>query len=468
MKTTIINWQRSIALLLGFGVWTACTNEPIDVTTTKSEETQSLAMSFKGSVIPFDAQAATRAGEDEWTWDDGATIYIQYYVGSSIVRGHAVYIKATDSWEASYSGSLAASDKCEVYFFEGASTSDKRSVTLSDSKAIYADKFATYTVANGQITLEAALAPITSRIYFNGTKNVNMSVRGITHYTSYNAETNTLVTSTSDISRTVGTDGATSYIYGIFTDQTKRQLTVTNSIDVVAFSKSFASSVFKVGESGYMTLPTEDTNKGWSFDDSMDPLGLCPDGKHPHQIDMGTGVKFACCNVGASSPIGYGDYYAWGETSTKSNYAWSTYKWCNGSSSTMTKYCDDSSYGTFDSKTQLEISDDAARANWGGTWRMPKQEEWSKLKSNCSWNWTAIRSIKGYKVRASNGNSIFLPASGNHNVESAYSTGSGGYYWSSSLSWGPYAIYLFFSSYSIEPTYRSERYYGYSVRPVTE
>ena len=89
-------------------------------------------------------------------------------------------------------------------------------------------------------------------------------------------------------------------------------------------------------------------------------------------VDLGLSVKWATCNVGANNPEDYGDYFAWGETTTKDTYNLSTYKWCNGSYSTLTKYCNNSSYGNngfTDNKTQLELSDDAARANWGGSWR---------------------------------------------------------------------------------------------------
>ena len=90
-------------------------------------------------------------------------------------------------------------------------------------------------------------------------------------------------------------------------------------------------------------------------------------------VDLGLSIKWATCNVGASSPEEYGDYFAWGETEPKSIYDWSTYKYCNGSETTLTKYNYSNIYGTVDNKTTLEMSDDAARANWGGGWRMPTE-----------------------------------------------------------------------------------------------
>ena len=188
-------------------------------------------------------------------------------------------------------------------------------------------------------------------------------------------------------------------------------------------------------------------------------------------VDLGlpSGLLWATCNVGASKPEEYGNYYAWGETSTKSNYSWSTYKYCNGSSTTMTKYCNSSPYGTVDNKTTLEPSDDVARASWGGSWRMPTIDELSELSSKCTWTWTSQNGKNGYKVTGPNGNSIFLPAAGYRYGESLYSAGSGGLYWSSSLdtSSAGLARGLGFDSSNLSTAYDT-RYCGQSVRPVIE
>ena len=144
---------------------------------------------------------------------------------------------------------------------------------------------------------------------------------------------------------------------------------------------------------------------------------------------MGLSVKWADRNVGASKPEEYGDYFAWGETEPKSTYSWSTYKWCNGSETTLTKYNTNSSYGTVDNKTILDLSDDAARANWGGSWRMPTDAELTELREQCTWTWTTQNGVNGYKVTSkSNGNSIFLLAAGFRHNSGLYSAGSYGYY----------------------------------------
>ena len=182
-------------------------------------------------------------------------------------------------------------------------------------------------------------------------------------------------------------------------------------------------------------------------------------------VDLGLSVKWATCNVGAESPEEYGDYFAWGETTSKSTYNWNTYKWCNGSGTTLTKYNNSSSYGTIDNKTTLELSDDAARANWGGEWRMPTDTEVTELRKQCTWTWTTQNGVYGYKVTSkSNGNSIFLPAAGLRIDGSLYDAGSGGYYWSSTGCLSSAYCLRFLSSDVVSDVFA--RYFGHSVRPV--
>ena len=204
--------------------------------------------------------------------------------------------------------------------------------------------------------------------------------------------------------------------------------------------------------------------------DSVDMICEQVGGDCMEAVDLGLSVKWATCNVGASNPEDYGDYFAWGETEPKTEneeYYWSTYKWCNGSASTLTKYNNSSSYGTVDNKKTLELADDAARANWGGAWRMPTDAEMTELREQCTWTWTTLNSVNGYKVTGTNGNSIFLPAAG-HRVNSyLFQAGSTGSYWSSSLYTYPsyYACSETFSS-TVVGSSISARSSGYSVRPV--
>ena len=185
-------------------------------------------------------------------------------------------------------------------------------------------------------------------------------------------------------------------------------------------------------------------------------------------VDLGLSVKWATCNVGASSPEEYGDYYAWGETETKSTYNWSTYKWCKGSKETQTKYCTSSIYGTIDNKTEMDSEDDVAHVKWGGSWRMPTEAEIRELREQCTWTWTTQGGKNGYKVTSKkNGNSIFLPAAGFRYNSSLNSAGSYGYCWSSSLNTS-YSYGAYFLGFDSDNVNRGNlnRYYGLSVRPV--
>ena len=191
-------------------------------------------------------------------------------------------------------------------------------------------------------------------------------------------------------------------------------------------------------------------------------------------VDLGLSVKWATFNVGASKPEEYGCYYAWGETEPKTDYSWSTYKYCNGSYSTMTKYCNDSSYGNngfTDTKTTLDPDDDVAHVKWGGDWRMPTKDEFTELLNNCTWTWITLNGVKGYRVTSNKSGytdrSIFLPTAGYRGGTYLSSVGSGGHYWSSSLYTGnpSNAWHVYFNSGGHDTGGRS-RYSGLSVRPV--
>ena len=171
-------------------------------------------------------------------------------------------------------------------------------------------------------------------------------------------------------------------------------------------------------------------------------------------VDLGLSVKWATCNVGASSPEDYGDYYAWGETTTKSEYTSENCTTC------------DKKLGDIGGKAQYDV----ARAKWGSSWRLPTKKECEELIANCNWKWTTQNGEKGYKVTSKkNGNSIFLPAAGWRGGTSLYNRGAYGFYWSAT----PYegnavsAYYLSFDEGG-RGTGWNYRYDGHSVRPVSE
>ena len=191
-------------------------------------------------------------------------------------------------------------------------------------------------------------------------------------------------------------------------------------------------------------------------------------------LDMGLSVKWANANLGATTPEGYGDYYAWGETDIKDFYYYTNYKWSNGSDYFL-KYNTNSSYGVVDNLTVLDVSDDVAHVKLGGKWRMPTIKEADEListKSSASyqWKWMSINGNKGWLVTyLVNNNSLFLPASGDYYRDYVREAGSYGYFWTSSLCvgspWHAYKI-VFCSSY-IKKT-GIDRDAGLSIRPVSD
>ncbi|MBR4827000.1 MAG: Ig-like domain-containing protein [Bacteroidales bacterium] len=188
--------------------------------------------------------------------------------------------------------------------------------------------------------------------------------------------------------------------------------------------------------------------------------------KVPEAVDMGLGVKWASWNVGTWKAENYGNYYAWGETKTKSVFIWDDYALANGSLYSITKYNDSSTYGIVDNKEILEPVDDVAAVAYGDGWHMPTEYDFAELlnTARCEWTWTTQNAVNGYRVYSYvTGNSIFLPAAG-YKTSSSYNTG-GGRYWSSNVNNSFNAKNLGFSSSGRWMSY-GHRAYGFSVRAV--
>ena len=233
-------------------------------------------------------------------------------------------------------------------------------------------------------------------------------------------------------------------------------------------SPSFTNSLYKTG-----------SEKGYDYVD----LGLP------------SGTKWATCNVGASSPEMFGDYYAWGEVTEKGVYTWATYEYGSGEKN-LTKYCNESSHGKngfTDGRTTLELLDDAAYVNWGGKWRMPTKTQWDELIGQCYWvltdsyNGSGVAGVIVYKAKDPSdkgrygGSSlayslsdahIFLPESGGYGEfgyvdhTTVMVMGLYGPYWSSSLDTGypSYAWCVF--TFPEVASDGSSRFAGLPVRAV--
>ncbi len=193
-----------------------------------------------------------------------------------------------------------------------------------------------------------------------------------------------------------------------------------------------------------------------------------------YYVDLGlpSGLLWATCNVGATKPEEYGDYFAWGETSPKSEYSWDTYKYGTYDETDKTDY-GLTKYNETDGKTILESADDAATANWGSAWHMPTKSDLYELFNYCECSLILLNQVYGYRFTGPNGNSIFLPAAGRYEGTNLEYVGKCGYYWTSWL----YTIEIEYpdhiqDAYSLgfgvdfSGTYEPKRCYGIPVRPV--
>ena len=187
-------------------------------------------------------------------------------------------------------------------------------------------------------------------------------------------------------------------------------------------------------------------------------------------VDLGLSAKWATCNVGATSPEEYGDYFAWGETTTKETYTMEN-SLTNGISDIDLQVGGyvERRVGSYYDGNYLASQYDAATANWGGAWRMPNYYDMWELLTECTWEWIQTNDFRGYKVTGPSGASIFLPAAGCRHGSSLNYAGSDGYYWSSTPdegnSYDAYRLYFNSDGRNMDNDYR---YYGRSVRPVLE
>ena len=177
-------------------------------------------------------------------------------------------------------------------------------------------------------------------------------------------------------------------------------------------------------------------------------------------VDLGLSVKWATCNYGASSSYGYGNYYAWGETSTRKSYYRDSYKYYNPKTDRDN-----------DLMNNIQGSKYDVAKNWGGNWRMPSKTEFEELVNKCTWKWITVSGTNGYKIIGSNGMSIFLPANGSYfATEKGAKAGVWGEYWTGTFknttNFYSHAYALTFTQ-SKKNVDGESRYVGLAIRPVT-
>ena len=340
------------------------------------------------------------------------------------------------------------------------SNASNKSVTWSSNKTSIAT-----VSSSGVVTAKAAgTATITVKTNDGGktatcTVTVKEATVSVTSVTLDKTSLTMTVGDTQTLTATVNPSNASNKSVTWSSNKTS-VATVSSSGVITAKSAGTATITVKTNDGGKtakctVTVKNKDVNgSGNENTGEEDLFGVLV----PEAVDLGLSVKWASFNLGASKPEEYGNYYAWGETSPKSNYTWDTYKWGNPSTK----------YNQTDGKVTLEASDDAARVALKGKWRMPTYDEEEELYSNCSRLYTQINGINGYRITGPSGNSIFLPSAGLYDGSSYCSNqNSGGWYWSSSLCTVTYASGFYFaSSYFYTGNHQHERSDGHVIRPV--
>lgn len=207
-----------------------------------------------------------------------------------------------------------------------------------------------------------------------------------------------------------------------------------DNVDSITFSISDADEFFQqihFADISYSIPISEIDSFAVEYFPSYTSYTSCPNDNHPHMIDLGlpSGTKWACCNVGASTPEGYGGYYAWGETSEKSDYFWQNYKYWNDKDGD--ECVDDNELENLGADI-AGTSYDVAHVRWGGSWRMPSLEQIQELFNNCTSTWETINGVNGRLCKSiNNDGSIFFPVAGYREYDELVELGSCGYYWSS-------------------------------------
>ena len=259
MKKPIKSLVGSAMLILAACVLLSSCSEKVEMPSSKT-----CSMTFKGEVVGFD-QCDTKSTTEDGSaaWAEGDMIYIIFYDGDAIVPGNATYSVA-DGWVVTYDGALPTGTdlKCEVRYFVNADSSTQYSVMLNAETEVYETLSGSYDFDGTSLTVVGSMTPKTGRIRFEGTAGDEIYVSGLTTFTTYSPASNTFFTTKAMVKRTVEDSGYTPYVYASFSDES-RKLSVIGT--ETAYTRVCSEDVLKVGESGFMTIPTDDSCENWRY-----------------------------------------------------------------------------------------------------------------------------------------------------------------------------------------------------------
>ena len=249
--------MTSFGLLLG-----SCANGDDVIELNQEQNTiHTVKMQFIGNVVGFDQQANSTQTRATTSWADGDKIYITFYNDNTIVPGEATYYSSS-GWVVNYDGNLVTGTdlKCEVRYFVNATFANSSLVSLNANSEIYEDVDATYTYGGSSLTVQGTLSPKTGRIRFTGTFGATIYTTGISVYTTFSPATNTFSSSNTMLTSTVASNGSTPYIYGTFSDADRSIGLVGSDF---AYTRTCTADMLKIGESGYMAIPSESSHNNW-------------------------------------------------------------------------------------------------------------------------------------------------------------------------------------------------------------
>ena len=262
MKTSIKSLLTFAAIAIVTCSVSSCSEKYEDqfVNNPESESgVKTCAMTFNGGVVGFDHGDGTRAATSDWS--NGDKIYLIFYNGTTQVPGIATY-SSSQGWNVSYDGDLVNGTglKCEARYFVNATFSNESLVSINSNTEIYEATNGSYEYNGSTLTVQASMVPKTGRIRFNGKSGDQIHLTGISVYTTYSPALNTFSSTKSMITTSVATNGYTPYIYGTLAYSNKKLGVVGSDF---AYTRTCTDAVLKVGDSGYMAIPSETSHNNW-------------------------------------------------------------------------------------------------------------------------------------------------------------------------------------------------------------